>query len=155
VGAPKGGVSHSFGLVPWLPVDCSKVSAEGIFNTVQKVAEDENFMDFENHLDMARRLRDRVMAVDVRDSDLVGFLEKEPGNRNEHDIDQMMQDTHGWDILLSTVEEGNEAIVRLLLDGALIPTRRIRTAGHRCRGLLRTGTRSSCGICSTRVPTSR
>jgi len=105
-----------------IPVDYSKTSTEVFFNAIQRIAEDESFIGFGSHFDVARDLRDRMMLVNVSDSDIFNKVEKELGKRQKistfekNYISQNMQNKYSQGILLSGAEEGNVEVVKLLLN---------------------------------------
>ena len=100
-----------------IPVDYSKTSAEVFFNAIQKIAEDESFISFRSHLDIAQHLRDRMILADISNLDIFGFIENELRKRRQvslfkkNNINQNIQDRDTRGLLLSVAEDGDEAII--------------------------------------------
>ncbi|KAL2071907.1 hypothetical protein VTL71DRAFT_13142 [Oculimacula yallundae] len=66
-----------------IPVDYSKTAAEVFFTAVQKVVEDESYISLNGHFDISRHLRDCMALVDISDSEIFSFVEKELGKRRK------------------------------------------------------------------------
>jgi ankyrin repeat protein len=87
-----------------IPVDYSKTSADVFFNAIQRIVRDESFMEINSHFNVGQHLRDRMVLVNISDTEIFDFINKElPEKRDQ---------TALW--LAAT--NGHEGKVKLLLD---------------------------------------
>ena len=104
-----------------IPVDYSKTSADVFFNAIRRIVKDESFMEIESHFDVGRHLRDRMMLVDISDSEIFDFIKELREIRRESilendGVNQYIEDRDNRDLLLWAAENGDGAVVKLLLE---------------------------------------
>jgi hypothetical protein len=99
-----------------IPVDYSKTSTEVFFNAIRRIVKDESFMAIDSHFDVGQRLRDRMRLVDISDTEISEFMEKELGEvMKESELQQNMGDSDDQDMLLAA-HNGDEVVIEQLLE---------------------------------------
>jgi ankyrin repeat protein len=87
-----------------IPVDYSKTSADVFFNAIQRIVRDESFMEINSHFNVAQHLRDRMKLVNINDTEIFDFINKE--------LSENMDQT----ALRLAATNGHEGKAKLLLD---------------------------------------
>ena len=87
-----------------IPVDYSKTSAGVFFNAIQRIVRDESFMEINSHFNVGQHLRDSMMLVNISDTEILDFINKELSEKRDQTALQL------------AATNGHAGKVKLLLD---------------------------------------
>lgn len=91
-----------------IAVDYSRTPTEVFFDTVQRIVQDERFMEFESHVDVAKYLRDS-MSLPIETSVMESYI------ISESKITRNVKEYENRDTMLQAARKGNIERVRVLL----------------------------------------
>jgi ankyrin repeat protein len=92
-----------------IPVDYSKKPVDVFFDTIQRVVQDEEVIDFNSHVDVGRYLRD-MMALEVENSRIHACVQEQRGETRKMSVYLIVEDA------LRAAQNGDKSSTGLLLD---------------------------------------